>query len=344
MHKKTPIIVTLVIALGLYILIFSDDNDNDIKSISLNNKQIAQQEIATAKVTNQVSSPIKSVATSDTSNLLSYPKIPYQGDWCVQAVDLTEKDFQFAQQESADWAEKQGDIFFNTQNHEGNYYNLPNSDLLEPYKEMDQEQLVALAFKKDRHAMIAALQRPDIKTDIQLAIAKQLVVLGDSANALLFLSGQEKFNAEYEYEQEEKVTEKVKKYMKNSLLYVSYGISRYDTTALMNYLISLQRDELFKTVLDPTNVLSSQDFDEIRQNVQGFSKMIDELRSKENLVPLSQIDIPKIALHDFQETLAILYLDHGKNLDKLQPLNLATGPNIKRTACVSRYAEMYGEE
>ncbi|WDE10769.1 hypothetical protein [Thalassomonas haliotis] len=342
--RKKAIVVLVVLAFGsvFYLAMFDNESNPLIAESSVVEKRHQQSNKSLFEQQPQTNSQAKQTQINNTSSELSPKKIPYEGDWCFRTVDLTEADLLFANQESDDWERTRGRIFFNTQDPDGNYSDRPGADLIEPYREMSKENLLAQVDNNDRYAMIAALQRYDLSLDVRVDIARKLVIFGDTSLGLLSLYSLELSAARAEYRKKQRVTAKVKWHIKEALMYVFYGVSRYDITLLRSYLSKLDRDEPFNSTLNPDNVLSPQDFDDIKHEVKVFSQMLDQRREQYNLVPIDAIDIPKIAAHDFQTSLGILYEEHGKKLDNLQSLNADSGPNIKRSACVERRLKEYG--
>lgn len=286
---------------------------------------------------NKISQP---KANSDSANST---KIPYEGDWCIRGLDLTEDDLRLAKEESIEWAKTKGNIYFSAKDLNGNTSGSLNSELLEPYREMNKEKLLALAFDNDRYAMISAIQRDDISWEAQDRIAGTLLTMGDTSIGLLHLFVNEIVAAEFEYKEQNNVTQEVKQKVINALTYVSYGIRRYDTTALHNYLSMLEDDEILGEILHPSYILSKKDFEKIEANVSDLQRQIDELRIENNLPTISELEIPKIARHEFQSYLSLLYSEYGKHLNSLQSLNSESGPRIDRSECVNRHLKLYGQ-
>ena len=112
----------------------------------------------------------------------------------------------------------------------------------------------------------------------------------------------------------------------------------------LNSYLAIVSEGIFVSALNPSEVLTMDDFQSIKKNVEELTSNIDEQRIKENFLPIKQIDIPKIAKHEFQSRLATTYMKHGELLDKLQPLNRNGSPTISRTQCVERYFDLYGME
>ncbi|QBG35984.1 hypothetical protein [Litorilituus sediminis] len=342
MSKRYLVLMTTLFLAAIFYTAEFNTNSDDIEIVT--NTVAQKQRVPSNNITEQkaVLPDNLTASTTDNSKILRFPKIPYEGDWCIKRIELTEQDYQFAQQELIEWENSRGRMLFSSTNFDGEHNQHYNSNFLEPYKEMDKNELVENALKDDRYALISAIQRKDIDSKTKKSLANKLMILGDTSTALLYLYSIKTFEASYEYRQNKLVTSDVKRLVKDALTYIFYGISRYDTDTLSSYLYDLRDDETLKTALHPKNILTPQDFDDIKKNVQSLSAYIDEQRSQNNLMPINQLDIPKIANHDFQENLAILYLEHGDNLDSLQAINSEHGPNIKRTDCVAKYAKLYG--
>lgn len=268
-------------------------------------------------------------------------KIPYEEDWCIKGVDLTEKDYAFAQQEIDDWRNRTGEIWLNQTLLDGNYTENRNAELLTPYQEMNPESLLDLAKKDDRYAMIAALQRQDLEWDEQTDIANRLLVLGTTSMSLIHLINREMAYAKVEYDDKNRVTPKVRKRLVNALTYVSYGITQFDSSALTHYVSLTDYAEITGDSLLPNLILSAKDFEQVEINVQFMTEKINEQQIKENLPTFNEHEVPKAARQEFQSRLAFLYLNYQQSIERLRRLPLALSSSIGKTKCVERYLSLY---
>ena len=337
-----------VLLFALYAIFFVKDDAKTENAVSTTQKETSHLEIEenSNKISNQVPVLKELLPTDKTDNTLSSkspPNIPFEGDWCIKTVDLSKDDFEFAKKESKDWALKRGQIFFNHVDFAGEYTDMKNSELLEPYREIDLEELGNAISNNDRLAMVAALQRDDVEFELKGVVADRLLMLGDTGVGLFHKISSQLINARLNYKEHGEVTPEARQYLQNALTYVSYGISRYDAMPLNSYL-SVVTKGLHVSALNPFEILTMDDFESIKKNVEELTSNIDEQRIKENFLPIKQIDIPKIAEHEFQSGVAVIYMKHGELLDKLQPLNRNGSPTISRTQCVERYFDLYGME
>jgi len=346
MKKNLLVIFTIISVTAIYL--FVQNNDKSAIIETENSGELDYQHDVTGK---KVAKKNETLSVSDdklehsrhpTLEEVESAKIPYEGDWCIRGVDLSKQDLLFAKQESKDWAEKRSNIWLNRQDFKGDYTNNKNAEMLEPYREMNKDDLLEISYQDDRYAMITAIQRKDISWEIRNKFANRLLILGDTTMSLFQLVTNEVVEVRLAFAKTEKVTPDIKQRLINILSYVSYGISRYDSMPLIQYVSTMRHDKIFGEKLDPNHVLSAQDYEQIKVNVQDIARQIDELRSKENLIPISDIDVPNIANYDFQRSVSILYLEYGQIMDRLQDLNLETGPSLERSNCVKRYVELFG--
>ncbi len=332
MRKILFVVFAIAIIFAVFYLLNADINkqsdllNTDSDKLTMNNGNLAVDEI---KRDNNNASLHKNTVV-ERGQLLT--KIPYSGNWCFKNMDLSEDDLRFAEQESKEWAEQRGKIFLNNTGSDDN----TNSILLEPYKEMDKEQLIKHVGNDDRYAMLAAIQRLDIALPNKNRIAKRLIDLGDTSLALSHLTSVELINAKFEFRNKAEITESIKQHLRNALIYVSYGNSRYDSFTLSNYLAEVSQDSLFPSELNPMNILTLSDFEKIELGKNLLAINIEKNRLNESLPLISEIEIPNIALFEFEESLAFLYLDHGHYLDWMQSTIPTGNTDIRSSHCVQR--------
>ncbi len=340
-HKLIVMIIISAILMGAYFLYFNN-KANDVSPIHhgtvmpLINKAPTYPSTQTIKIATNVNTDTVNPLDSVDSAASHAEKTPYESNWCTES-DLSEEDSQYAQTQTAEWNESRGYIFLREEGDDvsSNKY----SHLLDTYKAMTLEHLLELAMQDDEWAMSAALQSTDLRVTPQIKdkLANRLIILNKSPFGLTRLFSGKVFDIEREFKKTKQITPKLKQDMKDAMKYLSYSVSRYDVTVLNVYGVATDQIEGFKTVLNPRNVLTDEDFEEVKQSVHQFVKQIDEQREKENLPPINQIDIPKIAHHEFESSLAHLYFMYGDIFNDIEPANLETGPQIKPSACVKRY-------
>lgn len=351
------IIVSIFLAIALAGLIFlfiepqSDSPDKANPAVSITEKK-DKLYVQHAYDQNQKDALFKSESSdasskdiqeiTDTANNKA-KTIPYEENWCIKGVDLSEKDYLYAQQELRDWAAQRGEIWISNAEQSGNYIALPNSELLEPYKELDIEDLMALVATDDQYAMITALQRQGISWDLQDHIARRLLVLGSTSMSLNHFVTKELVTAVSAYERAGEITPEIELKLINALTYVFYGSSQYDSSVLFNYVTMIDGDEILRDKLLPNRVLSVKDYKQIEANVRSLSEKIDAQRSKENFVPLSHIDVPRIARKEFEERVAFMYAKYPQSMNTVSRLDIEIGPSVMKSECVEKYLKIFGE-
>lgn len=267
--------------------------------------------------------------------------IPYEEDWCVKSIDLNQRDYLFVQNELNAWRAKTGEIWKNSESVDGGYNENKNGELLEPYKDMNEARLLERVQQDDIYAMLTAIQRQDIDAVIRDKIATDLLVLGPTSRSLMYLTNRVTISAVRKFKKFKQVTPQIKQQLMTSLSYLYYGMSRYDSSVLLQYVVLLGSDRPFGKELFPKVVWTDEDMELVKRNVQKIAQDIDVKRDKKNLAPLSEIDIPKIAHHDFQERIAFLYSQYGEAMETVQRLNINIGPNLEKTDCIKRYTKVF---
>jgi hypothetical protein len=305
-------------------------------SISTSDKKIEVEKHNSIKKSNENNN-------SGDSGIELQTKIPYEDNWCIRSIDLNENDLAYAQQELNDWKEKTGEIWQNHNVNDGKYYDDNNAELLQSFKELDKESLLALAKQDNRYAMIAALQRNDIDWTEQTNIANRLLVFGTTSMSLIHLINREMAFAKVKLEDNDKVTDEVRMRLIKVLTYVFYGNSQYDSSPLTHYVSLTDHDEFSEKALVPNHLLSPEDFEQVERNVEYMTKNIQEQQVKENLTPLSEFDVPKAALHEFDSRLAFLYLNYEQSMENTRRLPLDLGPSIEKSECVKKFIGLYGK-
>lgn len=348
MKKMLSISLLILLFIFIYTHIQSEDASFEAK-IEQSNASFIDGEPSSsrgaASINDLISEPLPSAKSGEKADSAEVtPKITYEGEWCISSIDLNEEDYAFAQTELQDWTAERGEIWKNGIDFHGNYSEYKNADLLEPYNQMTSVDLLTLVSQDDLYAMITALQREDIDWDLKSKLANRLLVLGDTSMSLMHLISREMAYARVAYEDQKKVTPKIKKNIIKALSYLTYGMNRLDSSALFHYVTMIDDDEILGRDLLPHHVLSSKDFEKVVANAKSIERQVDEQRSKENKSPLDEIDIPKIAFHAFEERVAFLYLHYENAIETVSRLPLETPLPITKTECVNRYLKLFNSE
>lgn len=335
------IFVLFIVSYMLYQIFDSDTENNIIETVTTEDKR----DILVTQEPNTGGSLVTKLNQNlEIQNSINkqQTKIPYEEDWCIKSIDLNEEDLAFAEQRLNEWKQRTGEIWLNQIEISGTYSENRNAELLEPYKELDKEDLLAFAEQNNRHAMLVALQRSDINWSVQTRIANQLLVHGITSMSLIHLINRELAYATVKYEEEQTVSDEIRQRLINVLTYLYYGISQYDASVLVHYVSLTDDDEFSGRSLLPNNILSPEDFDKVRNAVKYMTEKIEEQQIKENLTPSSEKDLPKAALHEFESQLAFLYLNYPQSMENALRIPVKSTPSLEKSKCVNRFMRVYG--
>lgn len=288
----------------------------------------------------QVSSSGQAVqqTTSDGFKAATH-KMEYAADWCIAAIDLTQTDNLYYQEQLQDWRLSTGGITGANTDQFGNTYLSDSSYPLIPYLEADYDDLWSQISKDNEFAMLAVLNRQDIDMTSQQKIAQQLVVKGHTGKALTYLVNFELVYAGLNYRRAGEINAEVKSNLYRALIYTAYGIEHYDLSAAFSYLNMLSSEE-FPAELKPVNALG--DRNNLSTHLQEFARYIDTMRTNLNLPITADTVIPKAVKHNFDGTLSRLYLDYDNELIDLKRLLPDTaGTMLARSDCVTRQVEFF---
>ena len=309
------------------------DNDNDKSS-----EKVAKLPIIAQQVIDQNNPKVINIATTIENQSIN--KVSYEDDWCVGALELSVEDFAFSISESKEWKARRGDFGVPQKDIYGNYFDDDASLDIVAYMEMDIDRLLELAYQDDQYALVAAMNRSELKRKKRILIAHRLMILGNTSLAPQFLTIVEMVTAQSQYQKEKKLTPEIKDKIMTALAYVAYGISNYDLSALTAYLQILNRAP-FKDNFDLGLILTKEDYQNVGEGVKEIKRQISEFREQENLSYLDDQDLPKIAIHDFQRRLAALYVEHADALAELELLTLDKGPSLKKSVCIERHIKRF---
>ena len=266
----------------------------------------------------------------DTNRADSGKKI--DDDWCIANTELADSDFQLAQEQKREWDLARGDISLVVVKANPD---APNADYIQPYIELSKDDLIAHAKNDDKYALLVLAQRPYIDSKDRERAAKQLVILGQTSQALSYLIIREISQAQVAYHKENAVVTEVKKHVANILSYVKYGLTRKDPTALLTYLLFVKQHHEGQFVFDPESVLSDEELSRIDSHTQKLTDMLDSRRAKRYLPPIQEVEIPAIAYHDYDYELARAhylfdtYLTNSRTVKALYPQVTERSPCVE---------------
>ena len=253
-------------------------------------------------------------------------------DWCIANTELADSDFLLAQEQKREWDLARGDINLTVVKANPD---APNADYIQPYIELSKDDLIAHAKNDDKYALLVLAQRPDIDAKDRERAAKQLVILGQTSQALSFLIIREISQAQVAYQKENAVVTEVKKHIANTLSYVKYGLTRKDPTALLTYLLFVKQHHEDQFAFDPESVLSDEELSRIDSHTQKLTDMLDSRRAKRYLPPIQEVEIPAIAYHDYDYELARAhhlydtYLTNSRTIKALYPEATERSPCVE---------------
>lgn len=253
-------------------------------------------------------------------------------DWCIADTELADSDFQLAQEQKREWDLARGDISLVVVKANPD---APNADYIQPYIELSKDDLIAHAKNDDKYALLVLAQRPDIDSKDRERAAKQLVILGQTSQALSFLIIREISQAQVAYQKADAVVPEVKKHVANILSYVKYGLTRKDPSALFTYLMFVQQHQVGQFAFDPESVLSDEELSRIDSHTQKLTDMLDSRRAKRYLPAIQDVEIPAIAYHDYDHELARAhylfdtYLTNSRTVKALYPQVTERSPCVE---------------
>lgn len=284
------------------------------------------------------------------SGATGQPNMSYEDNWCIASEDLSEEEAIYAKQQLGEWQLSRGIIIprggranalmqgLGVPNDE---FPGVNDEYLTPYKEADRETLLRLANGDDMLALTTILNSKGYETfDVQtkLTAAKRLVVLGDTSKGLRELVIDGLVNAQHAKPArgEEQVY-----HLKVALTYIEYGMLRQDASSLDIVLDTASNYEEDFSGIDPSTLLTEQDFADIKQWAQSYYDDVNKVRIDKGLPSFEDIDNSKIEQIEFAKTLSYLYRDYSALLksDLFPPRWKNT--YLKKTPCLERRVAMH---
>jgi hypothetical protein len=264
-------------------------------------------------------------------------KIPFEQEWCVAFSDLNERDFYYSVESIYDWNLAIGKLDFGAD---------PNSDgvntdeyqaLIRPYREMDEELLVDLAKQGDQIAMQALIADNSFDKTKRKQLAQRLLVLGKTGSALSHLVIEEFVPFAVALQTGSEITENDKTQLAKAVAYANYGLKRSDTSGMDALLIvasSVNNGE------SPLMAITEDDVANSELWLQHFEKNIDQQRANENLEPIGEVDIPKIAKHKFEFNLAVNAISYPDELQQFAEISSSNVKEVLADKCVQQHMEL----
>ncbi len=260
-------------------------------------------------------------------------------DWCIANTELAENDFRLAQEQKREWDLVRGDLSlaFVKANPDA-----PNAEYLQPYAELSRDDLIVHAKNDDKYALLVLSQRDDIDTKDKERAAKQLVILGHTSKALSYLIVREMSQAQVAFQKADAVVPEVKKHVANMLSYVKYGLTRKDPSALLTYMMFVERHHKDQLGFNPESVLNEEELTRIDSHTQKFVDMLDSRRAKRYLQPIQEVEIPAIAKPAYDYKLAYAHYLYGKYLTHSRTIKTINPEATERSSCVEKILSHVG--
>lgn len=321
MNYKFLIFLTATVI--LIVAAFYMNVGNDGKDIQLNsNVDLRVENKVVAKKINTPEAPVFPAPVRKST--------PYEGEWCSRS-ELNGDDLQFAIVQSDEWGIASGNLRFASDVSDKGLFPLKGAQLIEPYRDMGLAALFELVEEDHEISMISALHRYDITDFDRTEIANRLLVLGKTGIALEHLVRREVVKAMAEFKRTKDNSEKIRKRMITAMTYANFGIERYDSAGLNALLVSLegvQKESRLGLIL--TEDLES----EVSAKLVALKDDIDRRRLAENFVPIAELEIPKIAKHNFKFDMALNYATYGNIFSLLVDVNPSYSSYLEKDDCV----------
>ncbi|WP_395339369.1 hypothetical protein PN836_014355 [Ningiella sp. W23] len=272
-----------------------------------------------------------------------------EDEWCFAVTELADDQIVRYLELKSEWDVQRGDIsmtnpFVDAVN--SGTSSIPaiafltsngnNEHLLAPYREMSLRELRASANSNDRYALLAIVDNPSINPTEKVEAARKLLHFGDTASSLRTLTTMELLYASFDYEEKGAMTMDIQEKILNALTYIHYGLSRKDTSALLAYLQLVRDNPIFNKELAPNVVLSENALSKIDQNVKQLVAAIDESNIRNNMMPISDIEIPKVAQHSFEASIVVLFNEYADVFEKNQVAGIWMSSYINENSCIER--------
>ena len=316
----TRLIIAVVVIVGIIYCTLNFKNDAEL---ALNDPLDASSSVDSASANYPKNNkeqklyennPVNQSASLEISN-----RVAFEAQWCSRYYDLRADDLDYSFRESNDWELARGNIIL-AKNIDRTTSYVTDSDIVaQSYMQMSDEKLYELEEFGDDMALLVLLSRDTVDFNERIRIAKKLIVKGKTGNALAHLIIAEMVKMTASITDSSELLAEHKANLIRAIVYVNYGLDCYDASGrphFCKYLMVLE-----KTLME---LLTIEDNQTIEHSLTRLKENIDKKRADLNLEPLSNLDIPKIARHDFEHELAYNYIDFSEHLNALIHLMLLT--------------------
>ena len=284
-----------------------------------------------------------SLATSDKSPQEQSRKKPlkqYEEDWCMAQDELSESDMQRAITESQDWTEFVGKagvkgVFSEHRGTYSEYENAsqyPNNHFVAAYEALPEEELASLAKAGDKWAMVAYVQLVFVDSELQVEIAKKMLVQGTLYHALNRLVIHALVDAGESFKRSGASQETIE-HLIDAVSYAYWGMEQYSEKGLTTFGAVTAMQEPFKSQLSVEAVLADYQ-QEIKANYQKLDEWVRAERAKADIeVPTA----PIVAQREFALSVANQQRSFKSMMDFFSSLEITDSNPISRTPCVEQY-------
>ena len=258
-------------------------------------------------------------------------------NWCIPREQLSHEDVSYLAKIQQDWNEIQGLALANTPDvGYGDELYDQSSAYIDSYFAMEIDDLEGLALNGDKWAMIAYLQKPKAlsRRSREREVAKELLISGATYHAIEFLIRDEFLQAKTSF-RNTKNAEGSRTHLVNAAAYTMLGLKYYNTSALTAYASMVANDEMFKSFLNPSLILSESN-DEIISRFSEITKEIRLTRKSRNIhVPEVPDEIKKL----FSLDLAHFEFHHKTIMAQLKSWQDATIGELGISECTNEHKE-----
>lgn len=266
-------------------------------------------------------------------------KLDYSEDWC-QYRQLSDKDQRFAEAELSDWKASVGRYGFHIRTEYG-YQDDGSGDVLQPYLEISKDVLRAYIDNGNPLAMLGAITRADFRLEEQDDIAKELLVLGYTGNAIQYLVIRETLTAAKFYQTDGVLSKRVKTALQQALVYATFGLENYDAIGVLQlvYYSDVFQD-LYSSGPEKRFELSASDLGEVTIKTEQLTQWVNKQRFARGLPDLLR-EPSKIAKHELDRDIGTLY---GLRPEIMNALNEYLGSeftHLSPNECNEVHREMF---
>ena len=270
-----------------------------------------------------------------------FPKVyNYEGDWCIEDVDLSDADKARAEEDRFAYMLSRGHMRL-TQVNEKQPSRAELAEFVNTYRDMPLSQLKQLAQQDDQNALIALVQRSDAALEDRSKAGKKLLLLGNTNYGLERILMDHLNYAGFIYNRTGTANQLVKKHLIYALALVEYGLQRLDTSGLEVYLMYVKEHSLGDYSVNPDMVLSEEDLATVPNITNALWNKVEKARKRNHLPPLANETIPPIAKKLFDRDLALAYSMYSSEMNGSSIMNQWSGSYLEKNTCVDRISAFY---